>query len=276
MLKIIKKTARALIIAGFFNYHGSAQQMPVQDQVYRAVAEKLRGVIPEVYLQAAFAPERVAILPEIPERFAKPLEKKTWEEYRAVFITDGRIQKGIQFHNDNRDLIHQAALAYQLDEYVLIAILGIECNYGANTGQVSVFNSLYTQITTMPSRATWATGELAEFLTYCYADSRDPHSLNGSYAGAFGFGQFIPSSFRAYAVDFNKDGAKNPYDWADALGSVANYLRSNGFNSGSVDYSEKAANWKAIYAYNHSSNYVNAVLALREAIKKGVEATTID
>ena len=120
----------------------------------------------------------------------------------------------------------------------------------------------------MPKRSKWASKELAEFLTYCFNDQLDTQLIGGSYAGAFGFGQFIPSSFNHYAVDFNEDGIRKPYEWPDVLASIANYLRRNGYQTNSTNYKRDGDIWKAIYAYNHADNYVMAVLELSEKIRK--------
>ena len=120
----------------------------------------------------------------------------------------------------------------------------------------------------MPKRAKWASKELASYLEYCYKDGVDPQSIEGSYAGAFGFGQFIPSSFNRFSVDFDGDGVRAPHDWPDVLGSIANYLIKNGYTPGSGDYKKGGDIWKSVYAYNHSDNYVMAVLGLTEKIRE--------
>ena len=155
-----------------------------------------------------------------------------------------------------------------MDPFIVVTIAGVESNYGVHHSQFSVFNSLYTQIQEMPRRSKWATRELAEFLKYCYNDKLDPQEIGGSYAGAFGFGQFIPSSFTRYSIDYNNNGVREPYSWPDVLGSIANYLRMNGYGPGSNNYEEDGDIWKSIYAYNHSDNYVMAVLELTEEIRK--------
>jgi membrane-bound lytic murein transglycosylase B len=157
---------------------------------------------------------------------------------------------------------------YKVDPFIFVTIAGIESNYGSHHSQYSVFNSLYTQIHEMPRRAKWASKELAEFIKYCFNDQLDPQEIGGSYAGAFGYGQFIPSSFNNYSVDFNEDGVRQPYDWPDVLGSIANYLRRNGYKPNSTNYEKDGDIWKSIYAYNHSDNYVMAVLELTSEIKK--------
>ena len=107
-----------------------------------------------------------------------------------------------------------------------------------------------------------------EFLVYCKEEGIDPFSVEGSYAGAFGFGQFIPSSFTHYSVDFNENGVREPYSWPEVLGSIANYLRMNGYTPNSANYDKTGDIYKAIYAYNHADNYVMAVLELTENIRE--------
>ena len=257
----------AILIANNSSTHDSISQ----DTVLLAVIEKAAGKLPKEYLNTVFSDTAVRIHSEIPERFAKPYEKKSWEEYRKLFVTETKINNGIQFHNENRETVHAAAKVFGIDEYIIISIVGVESNYGAHHSEFSVFNSLYTQIQTMPKRQKWATNQMVEYLIFCHNDSINPQEIGGSYAGAFGYGQFIPSSFVAYAVDFNKDGVRNPVDWEDVLGSVANYLKKNGYEAGSKDFDRKSKNWKSVYSYNHSDNYVNAIIELRNAIKRGVE-----
>lgn len=244
---------------------------PAQDDVaYQRVSEHLNGVIPDAFVREAFSHADLKIHMEIPERFAKPYEKKTWEEYRKIFIKESRIAGGASFYHENQDLITRVAAQYKVDPFLVITIAGIESNYGVHHSQFSVFNSLYTQIHEMPRRSKWATKELAEFLKFCFEDQIDPQEIGGSYAGAFGYGQFIPSSFNNFSVDFDEDGIRQPYAWPDVLGSIANYLRRNGYNPSSNNYERNGDIWKSVFAYNHSNNYVMAVLELREKIQKRV------
>ena len=129
----------------------------------------------------------------------------------------------------------------------------------------------------MPKRSRWAKKELIEFLVYCYNDKLHPHEIYGSYAGAFGYGQFIPSSFNHYAVDFNGDGKRQPYEWTDVVGSVANYLAKNGYpvnKSGLSREDLEKKIYKSVYSYNHSDNYVKAVLKLQEELEKAISLET--
>ena len=98
----------------------------------------------------------------------------------------------------------------KVDAVLILSIVGVESNFGRHKGKFTVFNSLYTQIAKMPGRSKWAQKELIAYLAFCYKDNIPPHSIKGSYAGAFGYGQFIPSSFNTYAIDGYSDGVRQP------------------------------------------------------------------
>ncbi len=240
------------------------------DLAYRLVLDKLNGEIPTAFVREAFSHDKLFIHKEIAERFAKPYEKKPWTEYRKIFVKESRISAGNKFYKENKKLIERVAKKYSVDPFVVVTIAGVESNYGVHHSQYSVFNSLYSQIHEIPRRSKWATKELAEFLKYCFNDQIDPQEIGGSYAGAFGYGQFIPSSFIRYSVDFNENGVREPYSWEDVLGSIANYLRMNGYKPNSKDYKKSGDIYKAVYAYNHADNYVMAVLELTEKIRERV------
>ncbi len=244
------------------------------DLAFRMVKDRLAGKdIPLEYIEKAFSNSLITTHSEIPERFARPWEKKTWEQYRKIFVKESRINAGATFYKKNKALFDRVVERYNIDPFVVCSIAGIESNYGTHHKGFTVFNSLYTQIHEMPKRAKWASRELASYIEYCYKDHVDPHSIEGSYAGAFGFGQFIPTSFVAYSVDFDEDGVRRPYDWPDVLGSIANYLVRHGYKKGSTDYSKTGNIFKAVRAYNHSDNYVMAVLELASEIKKRSQET---
>ena len=238
------------------------------DIAYQMVLNNLNGSLPEAYVREAFTHDNIEIHKKIPESFSRPYEKKSWEVYRKIFVKESRIAGGAKFYSQNKKLIIKVSQQYKVDPFIIVTIAGIESNYGVHHSQYTVFNSLYTQIHEIPRRANWASKELAEFLKYCFNDHLDPQEVGGSYAGAFGFGQFIPSSFTRYAIDFDEDGVREPYDWPDVLGSIANYLRKNGYNANSVNYDKDGDIWKSVYAYNHADNYVMAVLELTEEIRK--------
>tara|TARA_B100000315_G_scaffold226854_1_gene234143 strand:+ start:5428 stop:6198 length:771 start_codon:yes stop_codon:yes gene_type:complete len=240
-----------------------------EDSVLSAIrADAIKKGIPEAYLNKAFAHEGIAIHDKILDRFARPYEKKSWSDYRQLFITESRISKGIEFYGQNQSNLTFMAKRIGVDPFLILSIVGVESNYGHNQGEFTVFNALYTQIAKMPRRAKWAKKEMVEYLVYCYTDSIAPHSIMGSYAGAFGYGQFIPSSYNAYAADGNGDGIRMPYEWVDVFASVGNYLIKNEYPV-SNPANEKLV-YQSVYAYNHADNYVKAVLELRDELKKSI------
>jgi len=242
-----------------------------KDSVYKAVSDRaIEKGLPEEYLKHVFENENIQIHQEIPERFAKPYEDKTWEEYRKLFVKPSRINNGSKFYTEHQKTLKKVSKRFGVDPILILSIVGIESNYGSHHKQFTVFNSLYTQISEMPNRARWATTELIELLTYCYNDSIPPHSVYGSYAGAFGYGQFIPSSFNNYAVDFDGDGIRQAYKWPDVMASIANYLIQHGYPAN--NYLNKDNVYKAVFSYNHSDNYVKAVLELRDELKVAIES----
>ena len=240
-----------------------------QDSVLFAIkSDALKKGIPESFLNETFSHSGIVIHNKILDRFAKPYEKKSWTDYRKLFVTDSRIQKGSDFYAQQKDNLNAVAIQISMDPFLILSIVGVESNYGRHRGQFTVFNALYTQIAKMPRRKKWATKEMIAYLEYCYADSIPPHSIKGSYAGAFGYGQFIPSSFNAYAADGNGDGVRQPYAWADVFASVGNYLVKNGYPVS--NNADKKQVYKSVYAYNHADNYVKAVLELRDELKKNI------
>jgi membrane-bound lytic murein transglycosylase B len=240
-----------------------------QDSVLSAIkSDALKKGIPESFLNEAFSHSGIEIHNKILDRFAKPYEKKSWTDYRKLFVTDSRIQKGSDFYAQHKNNLNAVASQISMDPFLILSIVGVESNYGRHRGQFTVFNALYTQIAKMPRRKKWATKEMIAYLEYCYADSIPPHSIKGSYAGAFGYGQFIPSSFNAFAADGNGDGVRQPYAWADVFASVGNYLVKNGYPvSNNADTKQV---YKSVYTYNRADNYVKAVLELRDKLKKNI------
>ena len=222
------------------------------------------------YVVSTFLDSGIQIHPKIIDSFNNPYEKKSWDVYRKIFMTDKRLIGGIEFFKENRKLVMQVSDSMRVDPYLLVSLVGIESNYGRHHGQYTVFNALYTLIHQLPRKEKWASRELSEFIILCHGNKIDPHSISGSYAGAFGFGQFIPSSFNYYAIDFDGDSVRHHDEWSDVLGSIANYLLKNGYKPDNDDYSKGSRNWKSVFAYNRSNNYVGVVMELRQEIKNGI------
>jgi len=168
------------------------------------------------------------------DRISAPAEKTlTWADYRPIFIQPERIKAGQRFLREHASLLHDAELAYGVPAEIIAAIIGVETFYGRYKGRDPALSSLVTLAFDYPPRAKFFRRELAEFLLLAEEEVFDPLSINGSYAAAMGMPQFISSSYRAYAVDFDRDGRRDLWDsTADVVGSVANYLKRHGWVSG--------------------------------------------
>ncbi|MBZ9537691.1 lytic murein transglycosylase B [Modicisalibacter tunisiensis] len=156
-----------------------------------------------------------------------------WDEYRDIFIKPERIQGGVDFIAANREAFARAEAEYGVPAEIIAAIIGVETFYGRYTGSYKVLDSLATLAFRHPSRGDFFRGELAAFLEISNEQGVDPASLQGSYAGAMGYPQFIPTSYQAYAVDFDADGKRDLWDNpVDAIGSVGNYFARHGWQAG--------------------------------------------
>jgi membrane-bound lytic murein transglycosylase B len=163
----------------------------------------------------------------------RPYEAKPWREYRALFLTPERIAGGKRFLDEHQGLLRQAETAYGVPAEIITAIIGIETNYGGTLGSHRVLDALTTLGFAYPRRADFFRKELKEFLLLAREEAVDPATVLGSYAGAVGKPQFIPSSYRAYAVDFDGDGQRNLWlSDADVIGSVGAYLAQHGWRRG--------------------------------------------
>lgn len=180
-------------------------------------------------LKQLFAGARVQ--QEIIDAISRPAERTlSWGEYRQIFLDQARITQGVAFWQQHEDALERAADDYGVPAELVVAILGVETRYGRIKGRWRVIDALSTLAFDYPPRADFFRRELAQFLVLADEEGRPAEQLTGSYAGAMGYGQFIPSSYRAYAVDFDGDGLRDIWDNSvDALGSVANYLARHGW-----------------------------------------------
>jgi membrane-bound lytic murein transglycosylase B len=167
------------------------------------------------------------------QAIAKPWEAKPWFQYYPIFLTEKRVNKGLEFWQSYATELALAEKQTGVPAQIIVAIIGVETFYGSYLGQYSVFDALQTLAFNYPPRATFFSSELEQLFLLAREEQFNLTSLMGSYAGAMGWGQFIPSSYRAYAVDFDKDGVRdllnNP---VDAIGSVANYFKRHGWQAG--------------------------------------------
>jgi membrane-bound lytic murein transglycosylase B len=157
-----------------------------------------------------------------------------WTRYRAKFLTEDNIDAGVDFWNRYRSALLRAYARYGVPPEYIVAILGVETRYGRYMGKHRVLDALATLAFDYPRRAEYFQGELEAFLLMAREEGMDPFQPLGSYAGAMGLPQFMPSSFRRYGVDFDGDGKCNLWDPVDAIGSVANYFASFGWKRGGL------------------------------------------
>jgi len=161
---------------------------------------------------------------------AKPAEHKPWYVYRPIFMTAERIDAGVRFWTEHAAVLARAEQEYGVPASIIVAIIGVETFYGRNTGNFRVIEALGTLAFHYPPRATFFRAELENFFLLARDENLDALTPTGSYAGAMGLPQFMPSSFRNFAVDFDRDGHRDIWrNPDDAIGSVANYLKKHGW-----------------------------------------------
>lgn len=168
--------------------------------------------------------------PQIIESMDKPYEKKTWDVYKSLFLTPQRVQAGIAFWQANADTLARAQKEYGVPAEMIVAILGVETQYGKRQGEYRVLDALTTLAFGYPKRADYFTRELREYFLLCREHHVPPTQYIGSYAGAIGQPQFMPSSYRTFAVDYAGHGHRDLVsNNQDVIGSVANYFRQHGW-----------------------------------------------
>lgn len=196
------------------------------DFVQLALAKhQLPVAVIESYLSGVSKNQKVLDL------MSRPAEKALeWHEYKAIFINETLIQQGVEFWQKNNQLLNLAASAYQVPVEVILAIIGVETRYGRIMGRFPVLVSLATLAFDYPKRSEFFKNELATLMFLAHSQGLDIKQMQGSYAGAVGMPQFMPSSRLHYAIDFDDDGRvdlrKND---ADVIGSVANYFHQHGW-----------------------------------------------
>jgi membrane-bound lytic murein transglycosylase B len=161
-----------------------------------------------------------------------PATALPWHEFRPRHVNDARFEGGLRFWGEHAALLERAATEYRVPPEIIVATIGIETLFGRNTGRVNVLDALTTLAFGYPRRAAFFRGELEQFLLLTRENGWAPNSVRGSFAGAIGVPQFMPSSYRKYAVDFDGDGRRDLHGVADAIGSVANYYREFGWRMG--------------------------------------------
>jgi peptidoglycan lytic transglycosylase B len=203
-----------------------AERPEVQAFVHQLVERHgfVRGELQRVF-------KRVKRADPVLDAIARPAERvRTWEEYRALLITERRMAEGVEFWRKYRHTLERAERRYGVRPEYVVAIIGVETFYGRNTGNWRVVDALTTLAFDYPPRASFFRSELEHYLLFARAAGIDVFSVRGSYAGAMGLPQFMPSSARAYAVDFDGNGHIDLLkSRADAIGSVGNFLKQHGW-----------------------------------------------
>ena len=176
----------------------------------------------------------VKVQQSILDAMARPAEAKPWKDYQPIFVTDKRIDDGVAFYLENRALIERVANEYGVAPEIIVAIVGVETSYGRITGKYRVVDALSTLAFRYPPRAAFFRGELKQLFLLGDTHLAYPiDELRGSYAGAMGWGQFMPTSIAQWAKDEDGDGRIDLWSsLPDILGSVANYFAAHGWQSG--------------------------------------------
>jgi len=203
--------------------------------------------------------KQVKFQPRIIELMDRPYEKKNWDTYSTIFLTPERLQGGLEFWQENKETLQQAEKKFGVPSSVIVSILGVETKYGKHQGTYRVLDALSTIAFYYPKRASYFTRELEEYLLLCREQGVPVTKYVGSYAGAMGQPQFMPSNYRVYAVDFAGKGHPDLIDnKKDVIFSVANYFKRHGWTTnGDVTNPAlvKGSKYKALKTNTRSPNY---------------------
>jgi membrane-bound lytic murein transglycosylase B len=195
------------------------------------------GFIDRMVMDHAFDRDRLVVIfdqviprDDIIAAISRPAESKPWYKYRPIFLTPERIRLGAAFMNTNRAALARAEEVYRIPPEIVTAIIGVETFYGRQAGGYRVLDALSTLAFDYPPRSAFFLGELEQYLLLAQEEDIDPLTIKGSYAGAMGEPQFMPSSYRHFAVDFDGDRKRDLWNnTEDAIGSVARYLNEHGW-----------------------------------------------
>ena len=218
--------------------------------VHRAAAEpsgylqrsEVRQFIGEMVKKHGFARKdlrrifgQAQFQPAIIKAMTQPVEAtiESWQAYRSIFITPERLQAGLQFWNLNAEPLARASREFGVPEEIIVGIIGVETVYGRNIGSYRAIDALATLAFDYPKRADFFRAELENYLVFTRQARIDPLRIKGSYAGAIGIPQFMPGTYRRFAVDYDGDGVANlATSVADAVGSIGNFLKGHGWVRG--------------------------------------------
>jgi len=214
----------------------------------------------------------------IVDAISRPAEGKPWYQYRKIFLTDKRIKGGVKFWKENKELIEAASEKFGVDEEFIVSIIGVETFYGRITGNYRIIDSLVTLGFYYPQglssdRSPFFSKELMQYIKLASEEGLPASEVTGSYAGAMGMGQFMPSSYREYAVDFDGDGKRDLWrSTPDVVGSVANYLHRHGWEYGQPVTRRAIASQEAAFDEISSRGYKPS-LTVAEWQEKGFQSS---
>jgi len=268
--KTVQTVLLGLAISFSCNVHAGssqknyAQRADVQEFINEMVEQ--HG-FDRAYLENKFAGAKR--LDNVLESIAKPAEKElTWRQYRPIFVTNKRSKKGNKFIKENQATLDRAEKEYGVPVDIIAAIIGVETFYGKHTGKYTVFDSLTTLGFDYPKRSKFFRSELKEFLLLSKEENIDIETMTGSYAGAMGMPQFISSSYRRYAVDFDGDGKRDLWNSTeDVIGSVANYFSEHGWVKGASVTHQVSVTDKSIVK---KDNTLKPYVSIDQLKKQGV------
>ncbi|RDI42849.1 lytic murein transglycosylase B [Aquicella lusitana] len=213
---------------------------------------------------------KVKLRPIVVTHVKKPLEKKPWYTYQMLFVNEWRIQHGVQFWNKYETVLRKAEAVYKVPASIIVATIGIETKYGQRTGDYRVIDSLTNLAFSDSSRAPFFRRELEQFLLLAREQKLDPLKVMGSYAGAIGQPQFMPSSYRHYAVNFSGSGKTDLMnDEVDVIGSIANYYSKHGWKL-NEPVAIQAATIGDRYNYLSRNNKIKEPLLAADLAKYGI------
>ena len=253
--------------AGLFTLTKSGERKKLKT----LLAELSSAGLAEDKLRMWFGDERARLLPEVMKKFRKPAEKMPYSKYRAIFVKTEVIEAGKEWLEQKAQLLSRIEEKYRVDAKALAGLIATETRFGTHRGKYRTFNALSTVVFRYRRRSSWGQNELRALLEVF---AGDPLSVTGSYAGAVGLVQFMPTSIQAYGEDLDGDGHINLDDWEDALASAANYLKKNGWKMGKP-IRRGGSNYRALLRYNPAHNYVRVIreLATKFGYRKKQKAT---
>ncbi len=228
---------------------GIASGLPLQPNVEAFIHSQTARGFDAAELRRLFA--QAEIQQPILDAMNKLAEAMPWPRYRAIFLTDERIDGGVKFWRENEAALRTVEREYGVPPEIIVAIIGVETKYGAHVGKYRVLDALSTLGFAYPKRSEFFLKELANYLQLCRNEGFEPLQQMGSYAGAMGLPQFMPSSFLGYAVDFDHDGKRDIWrNSGDAIASVANYFSKSQWRRGEAvaipTYAQGAAFYKLL------------------------------